>query len=72
PVFGEEHPTACASINYHQDHFGELFHIHTSGGAVAHSSCVGFGLERCAVALFATHGTDADRWPAAVRERLWP
>ncbi|MGB8861812.1 MAG: hypothetical protein WCC60_21330, partial [Ilumatobacteraceae bacterium] len=25
PVFGEEAPTACASINYHQDHFGELF-----------------------------------------------
>ena len=72
PVFGEEHPTACASVNYHQEHFGELFDIHTGDGELAHSSCVGFGLERCTVALFATHGTEIDSWPAAVRERLWP
>jgi len=71
PVFGDEHPTACASINYHQDHFGELFHIHTADGERAHSSCIGFGLERCTVAMFAAHGTDLDRWPARVRARLW-
>lgn len=71
PVFGDDAPTACASINYHQDHFGELFHIHTADGALAHSSCIGFGLERCAVAMFAAHGTDTGSWPAAVRSRLW-
>lgn len=71
PVFGEEDPTACASINYHQEHFGELFGIRTPDGELAQSSCIGFGLERCTVALIAAHGTSIDRWPSAVRERLW-
>ncbi len=71
PVFGEDAPTACASINYHQDHFGELFDIHTDDGVRAHSSCIGFGLERCTVALFAAHGIETRGWPAAVKERLW-
>lgn len=71
PVFGEDDPTACASINYHQEHFGELFEIRTPDGELAQSSCIGFGLERCTVALFAAHGTSIDHWPAAVRERLW-
>lgn len=71
PVFGDEDSTACASINYHQDHFGELFGIHTPDGERAHSSCIGFGLERCTVALFAAHGTSIAGWPEAVRVRLW-
>jgi seryl-tRNA synthetase len=71
PVFGEDNPTACASINYHQEHFGELFHI-TIGGAEAHSSCIGFGLERCAVAMFAVHGVSIKSWPIGVKELLWP
>jgi seryl-tRNA synthetase len=71
PVFGDEDPTACASINYHEDHFGELFGIRTPDGERAHSSCIGFGLERCTVALFAAHGMSISAWPAAVRQRLW-
>ena len=70
-VYGDEHRTACASINYHQDHFGHLFGIRTADDADAHSSCIGFGQERCAVALFATHGTDIATWPAGVRELLF-
>jgi seryl-tRNA synthetase len=46
PVHDVDHPTACASLNYHQDHFGDLFDIRTADGANAHSSCIGFGLER--------------------------
>jgi seryl-tRNA synthetase len=72
PVFGTEHPTACSSVNYHQDHFGDLFGITSADGATAHSACVSFGLERCTIALFARHGTDVDRWPSAVKKRLWP
>ena len=71
PVFGEANPTACASINYHQEHFGHLFHIETNG-AEAHSSCIGFGLERCAVAMFAAHGVAIDSWPRDVTALLWP
>lgn len=69
-VFGDDARTACASINYHQEHFGELFDISVQDGSLAHSSCIGFGLERCVVALFAAHGTSVDAWPASVRDRL--
>lgn len=71
PVFGADNPTACASVNYHQDHFGHLFEI-TASGETAHSSCIGFGLERCVIAMFATLGVNTDRWPSAVRRLLWP
>lgn len=67
PVTSEQVPTAVASCNYHLDHFGHSFDIHTNDGAVAHSACVGFGLERVALALFKTHGFATARWPAHVR-----
>jgi seryl-tRNA synthetase len=70
PVYGEDHATACASVNLHREHFGELFGIKTPDGNVAHSSCFGFGLERVTVALFAFHGLDSDAWPSSVREVL--
>jgi seryl-tRNA synthetase len=72
PVTSEENPTAIASANYHLDHFSEPFDIKTADGGEAHSTCTAFGLERTALALFATHGIDAERWPAEVRDRLWP
>jgi hypothetical protein len=46
------------------------FEVFTADGAVAHSACIGFGMERIVLALFAAHGTDTDRWPARVREVL--
>jgi seryl-tRNA synthetase len=70
PITSQEHPTAVASCNYHLDHFGLAFDIHTPDGSPAHSACVEFGLERIALALFKTHGTDAERWPALVRRLL--
>jgi len=68
PIAGS--PTACASFNYHQDHFGAAFGIRTARGAVAHTSCIGFGLERMALALLWHHGTRPDGWPRPVRELL--
>jgi len=67
-----EKPTAIMSSNCHLDHFGTPFGIETADGEVAHSACVGFGMERVTLALLHTHGTDIDRWPAAVRDVLWP
>ena len=64
------HPTAIASANLHEDHFGESFHLHTADGAVAHSACFGFGLERVALALAMRHGFDTAAWPATVRQEL--
>ena len=70
-VYGEEHSgTALGSSNYHNDHFGLDFDITTADGQLAHSSCIGFGLERVTVALFATHGMDVPSWPTEVRARL--
>jgi seryl-tRNA synthetase len=63
-------PTAVASFNYHQDHFSSTYEIAMDGGGPAHTACLGFGLERIALALLRTHGLDVDRWPAAVREEL--
>lgn len=65
-----DHPTAVASCNCHLDHFGHPFNIKTADGKVAHSSCVGFGLERIALALFRKHGFDPDRWPHDVKQVL--
>jgi seryl-tRNA synthetase len=62
--------TAVASANCHRDHFGETFDLTTADGAVAHSACVGFGMERIALALLRTHGLQSDSWPADVRSAL--
>jgi seryl-tRNA synthetase len=70
PICSEEKPTAIGSCNYHLDHFGAAFDIRTDDGAVAHSACVGFGLERVALALFRTHGLEVQGWPRDVRDAL--
>ncbi|WP_394827913.1 amino acid--[acyl-carrier-protein] ligase [Pendulispora albinea] len=72
PVISEENPTAVCSFNYHHDHFGRVFEIHTPANEAAHTACLGFGLERCVMALFRHHGFVPADWPAAVRARLWP
>lgn len=72
PVISKEHPTACCSFNFHQTHFGAKWDIRTESGDTAHTACLGFGLERIAIALFNTHGCDIDAWPIEVRSQLWP
>jgi seryl-tRNA synthetase len=71
PVTSLEKPTACLSFNYHQDHFGQTWGLKFADGGLCHSACVGFGLERVALALFRHHGPDIEAWPAAVRAVLW-
>lgn len=70
PICSTEKPTAIGSANCHLDHFGAVFDIKTHDGQVAHSACVGFGLERIALALFKTHGLHLERWPRDVLDRL--
>lgn len=69
-VGSDERPTAIISLNYHQEHFGNIFGISTADGAVAHTACVGFGLERIALALYRRHGFARDCWAPAAREAL--
>jgi len=70
PVISEEKPTALCSFNYHQDHFGKVFEINQDNGEVAHTACLGFGLERVVMALFKHHGFDPEKWPEEVRSKL--
>jgi seryl-tRNA synthetase len=70
PICSVEKPTAISSCNCHLDHFGLVFDIRTDDGNIAHSACIGFGLERIALALFKTHGLDPRAWPASVRNVL--
>ncbi|MEO6610191.1 MAG: amino acid--[acyl-carrier-protein] ligase [Aestuariivirga sp.] len=70
PVRKGAAPTACMSFNAHKDHFGQVWDMKLAGGELAHSGCVAFGMDRLAVALFATHGLDVKQWPASVKEAL--
>jgi seryl-tRNA synthetase len=73
PVYGDAAPpTAIASANFHEDHFGSAFGIFDAAGGVARTSCVGLGMERTLIALFARHGMTIAEWPASVRSVLWP
>ena len=72
PVNEDADPTACLSFNYHQDHFGGLWGVGTTDGAIAHSGCVAFGLERLTLALLRHHGLDPADWPSPIRGALWP
>ncbi len=70
PITSSEEPTAIASFNYHQDKFSSVFDIFLENEELAHSACIGFGLERCALALFAAHGMEIENWPESVRLEL--
>ena len=72
PVSDDERRTACASVNMHLDGMGSKWGIATADGEVAHTSCVGYGLERLSLALFRHHGAKPADWPATVRAALWP
>ncbi|HEX5659208.1 MAG TPA: amino acid--[acyl-carrier-protein] ligase [Polyangiales bacterium] len=69
PITSEQDPTAVLSFNYHQELFGSLYGIQVDG-ETAHTGCVGFGMERVALALLKTHGLDYTQWPQAVKDKL--
>lgn len=70
PVSGDT-PSAAMSFNYHQSHFADTWGLRLSDGTIAHTACVGFGLERLALALFRKHGVNLRDWPKSVRQTLW-
>jgi seryl-tRNA synthetase len=71
PIANPQGKTACLSFNYHMDHFGAIWKIACADGSVAHTGCVGFGMERITLALFRHHGLDVNAWPDDVRALLW-
>ena len=72
PVNSLAKPTACVSFNAHMDHFSRIWDLRLPSGERAQTGCVGFGLERIALALLRHHGLRSAAWPARVREMLWP
>jgi seryl-tRNA synthetase len=70
PYYPGASPTACMSFNYHREHFGQVWDMRDENGELAHTSCVAFGIDRLAVALFANHGVELKKWPAATRQAL--
>jgi seryl-tRNA synthetase len=70
PYYPQASPTACMSFNYHREHFGHVWGIRDDAGEMAHTSCVAFGIDRLAVAMFANHGVDLKTWPAQTRAAL--
>jgi len=70
PLRSAADPTACMSFNYHRDHFGTTWNLRDKAGQVMHTGCVAFGMDRLALALFATHGLDLRDWPTATRQAL--
>lgn len=67
PGDGAPRTIAAASFNVHESFFGQAFTISTAEGDPACTSCVGWGIERWVLALFAQHGFDPSRWPEALR-----
>jgi seryl-tRNA synthetase len=70
PIASPE-PTAVASFNYHREHFSHAHGLVMEDGTEAHTACLGFGMERCTLALLHKHGLDPETWPSPVRETLW-
>lgn len=70
PLRGAAAGTACMSFNYHREHFGTTWGLRLADGEPAHTGCVAFGMDRLAVALFATHGEAIADWPQSVRTAL--
>ncbi|GAB2719281.1 hypothetical protein ACFQWB_05385 [Paenibacillus thermoaerophilus] len=58
---------ACSSVNFHSTAFGSAFDI-KMGKRPATTGCVGFGLERWALAFLAQFGLDEAKWPKALLE----
>ena len=71
PIISKEKPTAICSFNWHQDHFSSKFGIRQSNQELAHTACLGFGLERVTLAMMKTHGFQPEKWPKTVRTQLW-
>ena len=70
PICNTMGPTAIGSVNYHLDSFGSKFDIRTSNGEIAHSACLGFGLERVTLALLKKHGLNVEQWPTDIKKIL--
>jgi seryl-tRNA synthetase len=67
-AIGNDDTVAAASVNQHGDHFGRAWNITVNGRGIAHSCCMGFGIDRWCLAVFCQFGFDVRDWPRSLRE----
>jgi hypothetical protein len=63
---GQERMLAVMSSNLHGPTFSKSFAMRREGGGVLNTGCLGFGLERLALAIHAQHGADPAAWPSGL------
>lgn len=63
PIADAAGPTACASFNLHLTKMSAAWGITLAGGEPAFTACIGFGLDRLALAIFRHHGPNPKTWP---------
>ncbi len=68
---GEVRTIAAGSINLHQSFFGVRFNITAADGQPAETCCIGLGLERWVLAIFAQHGFEPTDWPDSLRADIF-
>lgn len=66
-TIGTDDTVAAASVNLHGEHFGRAWDIHANEGEIAHSCCMGFGIDRWCLAIFSQFGLDTRNWPDSLR-----
>lgn len=59
---------SLGSVNNHGTHFGQAWNIGTISGQVAHSACMGMGLDRWCYAILSQFGPSPSQWPAKLKE----
>ena len=63
---------AVSSFNLHRSFYTSVYNIVDDSGEAAETACMGFGLERWTYAFLSQKGLDPQKWPARVRERVFP
>lgn len=61
--YAADQTVAAGSVNYHENFFGRRFAIAARDGELAHTACVGIGIERLMLAVYAQHGFAPANWP---------
>lgn len=67
---GKPRSIAAGSMNLHGAFFGDRFNIRDHLGVSAYTGCIGWGLERWVLAVFAQHGLNTTKWPNALRNLI--
>ncbi|MCG8608657.1 hypothetical protein MJD09_27180 [bacterium] len=61
---------AIGSVNNHETFFSQVFNIQSIEQIPLHSCCLGFGLDRWCLVIFAQFGLEPRDWPATLQELL--